>query len=1325
MFFGGKMRKRLSLMLLFLPILINCVQEKHITTPKALTKKSDFVGDWYFKTTIVEKQSHSSFGFNGLSCPLDRVHFQITEDRLMAFRSYGKGTKLGKAEDNQLLASFAINGHFDLKKEKDAVVIDSKGRPFDERDYIDVDWSQNLVPSSECNGWLQSITSLNINRSDNSKPKEVFRLRQNKDYIETTVDALVQADPEACFDIDCLPAEYRVKFSFARAKKSDYEARIYPDQENIHAGSNKRGEYCLPHEEGCVGNQELWLYADHNGKIISCNPLIHNPDDCFSPAVAMNAQFGFFRSESQSYDRRLGMSRRGRAPLINRWNIWEKSRKGLIPLAKRQPKKIIYYLNPGFPKELHASVKRVAQSWNQAFLHTVAAAKNSCTAENIKIAKSDPSVEDALIKAKIPVIFEENLKDACAVLYEHSKKSESPFFSGKLDEIRETYGSIFEIRENDCNEKNVQAYAAQHGLTELMRDHDLAELNNDNIEEACAFLEWQGKEKGIEPLFSWQQLGDVRYSFVNAVTKPEDAGLLGYGPLAADPLSGEIINASANIYIASIKDYALSAINLMSLIEKIPEDKNNRELNSNFNNNIISALSKLRSQSKNKQDHADNFMQNLHKAQDLNFSALSVFKTNKFENIIHENNSQTEKIIKLIAMQEEEAKEVAKSLDFKKKSAFYSSRSACFMHAENNLPYARLRADFANKSLEEKINALTASIFEAVLAHELGHTFGLRHNFKGAYDAMNYPPEFYGLKNNDFRARPGLEKDELRSSSIMDYHKYFNSDFSLLGAYDYAALAAGYAEKIEVFDESEGAFVPRSLMPKLNLMHYEDLPYIFSGGPAERIISRHLERVLDRFHRGDNHAHVDIASLKLPKNAQNLYKRRYVDKNELFVKLLANINGQEKSDFVPVPYAFCTDAEAGRSDLSCQPFIFGSSPSEIVEANFADYRLLSRLRKIGINNFPQSISSYMNYVYNRVYLPVIKSYNESYHLAYGENSVFPKVRDLEKAVNLGLTHISEILETVEPGSYCKNLAGDYLPKEENMPCEQEIVIDASEGEELLSELADGMTMSTKRVGFIYEKILALLALVDSESSLNFSYKNWERSSDSIGLYHVFAEPIKQIFSSIFTGSWQERAAHVHINSNNTPIISYNNLFNKPKNQVKNSRIFPSMNNTLRDYAILFSMAGLTNRFDHRVDFAKVARISRVSGVDEPRSDGAGEEQMFSDPHSGIRYYARGAMLGGSSSPAVALLKDAHCFVSDCQNEQGPGVWFSAKKSFDEAEKEYNNIRKTARINTSNNLEKSEEDLKRAESTLRTADKLLREKVRVIEIVRELSERFAP
>ena len=61
---------------------------------------------------------------------------------------------------------------------------------------------------------------------------------------------------------------------------------------------------------------------------------------------------------------------------------------------------------------------------------------------------------------------------------------------------------------------------------------------------------------GTDHVFQWEQLGDLRYSFINWTTQAELSSPLGYGPSAADPLTGEIISANANVYGYVLDRYA-------------------------------------------------------------------------------------------------------------------------------------------------------------------------------------------------------------------------------------------------------------------------------------------------------------------------------------------------------------------------------------------------------------------------------------------------------------------------------------------------------------------------------------------------------------------------------------------------------------------------------------------------------------------------------------------------------------------------------------------------------------------------------------------------
>lgn len=84
---------------------------------------------------------------------------------------------------------------------------------------------------------------------------------------------------------------------------------------------------------------------------------------------------------------------------------------------------------------------------------------------------------------------------------------------------------------------------------------------------------------------------------------------------------------------------------------------------------------------------------------------------------------------------------------------------------------------------------ITGVFYAKTLVHELGHNFGLRHNFKGSNDAKNYFTQSE-LAEHGLRTVPGY-------SSIMDYNPSMLNALAVFGPYDLAALRFGYKRQVE------------------------------------------------------------------------------------------------------------------------------------------------------------------------------------------------------------------------------------------------------------------------------------------------------------------------------------------------------------------------------------------------------------------------------------------------------------------------------------------------------------------------------------------------
>lgn len=942
------------------------------TNPNRL-EKGAVDGEWYFQQTVVEVNATAFSSFVGYEGTMYRVEFDIEEDYLMVYQTHEAvpGTDAMNPagfDHGQPVAAFPISSHFDVQRgyssstgeQTNVISENTSDRYWFERDYMRVDWTQNQVVTSV--DWLIEIahaSDISISPQDMGDDITWFvdRDANGEVYYIDAVTTFV-LEPEW---IDCI-----LEFGFPL-----YGGECGPETVTV------RSSFMRIDDENTYIPRE---YSDYD----------------------MN-EFGFFRTERSTYDQHYGARDEGRVYLANRWDIWEESLNAdgtEIPYANRTPSPIVYYLSEHFPEDLLDEAFDIARMYDNAYRRVVAA-----------------------------------------------------------------HGGI-DIPHNADNMADIS-------LSDVPRMFYLCE--NPGGADGAWPLSNEGYANGhCERPGVAKNLGDLRYSSFNFINHPQQDGPLGYGPSSADPLTGELIAGNANVYGAALDTYAQYALDLSKLFtgELDPEEYG-------YGRNVEDYFDHVREQANGdvywgrRADQIERYelmqagaaeliaeprTQAILDLEPTNFRRRYSDEMSPFELLegtqlearmvlpeVEERLTNLERVLgdtTVDAMRNEmsltEMGDPSRMLSSYRDSLMrwmaHGPNESCIMRADFLDPAVYGIAQQLAQEREELLaqgyttfeidemqwEFLRGLIYHGVATHELGHTIGLRHNFEASYDALNYFPTYWELREETFNTcdpeaitfngggfftgqiAPELcdttetvEQYEARNaalmehlieegiheyqySSTMDYLAHFNSDWQGLGLWDYAAIAYAYGELVEVYETApHQIYVEVVFEPDTDDFDYSNI-----------YMSQHtitdFDDVDEYFIRRRNQIEGDDPAYMREEELGHEHSHEWYHYSVLPIMFGGDMSANYARDLVPmdnlggrtrVPYRFCSDEYYGTS-IECNIWDQGADYLEAfqdVENGWNEYYMTNFFRR-GRAGWGLWLYPSLQRIYGRWMVPMVRFY---------------------------------------------------------------------------------------------------------------------------------------------------------------------------------------------------------------------------------------------------------------------------------------------------------------------------------------------------------------
>ncbi len=754
-----------------------------------------------------------------------------------------------------------------------------------------------------------------------------------------------------------------------------------------------------------------------------------------------------------------------------------------------------------------------------------------------------------------------------------------------------------------------------------------------------------------------QRIGDLRYSYLYYIAEPQAAGPLGYGPSAADPLTGRIVSGSAYVYGAGLETWSAFGADVVQLLNGQIDSRDFIE-----GEDVRAYVARVRGDyaqdtgervAKTKQWLESNDFEkarNRQKALGKRGMKLDRSKIRErlhaIENTPLEDRLLTDEVIRALkpstrGLGEDLLSSLSPADRRRLSPANWGTRGA--MRARDAARKLKLRrsnlelAEFADQGVAGLAESLVGQdwrtvrdtiykkVFSSTAEHEIGHTIGLRHNFAGSFDAINYSPEYWRLRGSSpapfTEMTPDQRSGRMREhqyASIMDYGAHFYSDIQGLGLYDKAAVMFGYGQMVEAFTEPPVEPIAELFGLEFALhemRHYTSLPRLFGG------------------------------------DVNAMYRRKWVPYSQVIAQTLGETTPEPITE---VPYRFCSDEYEGAIP-SCNTFDEGADAFEVVKNAFDSYdnyyvfNAFARDSRGSLEPF-----GYLDYVYYRYFASAQLQYQdwvyrffdysdywESYLRAdpayYGIQDVpFEQAVDGNLAGALASRHgvnaLARVLQAPEPGAHYidpdENLLINYsydttvplCPPGQSLPDCSDLNIDLGVGKYAFS-LYDGDSGyyfydRIKVVGSFYDKLAALQALTDPETNFLGVDADANLTQYAISMYLFFPQEVGRLVGGSAVETYAQFSGVMRGQT-----FEYRDMFAPTSNFDGTTPVDPATSFTIELYASWLGMAFLNASFDNSFnDLMRIFEEGSGEGV-IPAVEDPARIATFTHERTGRRFIA--------------------------------------------------------------------------------------------------------